>query len=174
MHGLIHVYTGEGKGKTTCGVGLALRSLGHDHKVVYAHFHKRPEKYGYNEINMLEKNGATIFGFAGGTPLFDKTRTDEDLVREVAEGIQTLRRYLATHQVDLLVMDEINISVASGWLKEAELLQFMADKPANLELVLTGRYAAEGVRQAADYVSVIQKEKHPFDAGVPSRKGIEF
>lgn len=172
--GLIHIYTGYGKGKTTCGVGLALRALGHNKKVVYCYFHKNPEKYGYNEIMMLEKCGAKVLGFAKGTPLFNKSLTFQELSTEVALGIDILKNMMLSEPIDLLVMDEILISIRDGYLAENALVEFIEYKPALMELVMTGRDATTTLKEIADYVSVIQKEKHPYDKGTMAREGIEY
>ncbi len=172
--GLIHIYTGDGKGKTTAAVGLAIRALGHGFRVCYAHFHKRPELYGYNEIQSLEKLGATIFGFTGGHPFCNKTLTREQLQREVREGLQFLSGYLTENEPDLLIMDEILISVRDGYLAEEELLDFISHKPEHTELVMTGRGATDKLIARADYVSHVSKVKHPYDQDIPSREGIEF
>lgn len=172
--GLIHVYTGDGKGKTTCAVGLALRALGHNKKVVYTHFHKEPEKYGYAEIAMLEKNGATVFGFANGCPMFNKDISVEQLSKEAEEGLVFLNEHLKNNHVDLLVMDEINISVFLKCLTTEQLIKFIDEKPEHTELVLTGRYATPEVMAIADYVSIINNEKHPYDKGLIGREGIEY
>lgn len=171
--GLIHIYTGDGKGKTTSAIGLALRSLGYDRKVVYVHFHKRPEVYGYKEIEMLKKNGAVIFGFGGPTPLCDDSCDLNVLKEEVQIGFQKIIDYIKTHDADMLILDEISISMSLDLISSEQMIDFMRDKPQKLELVLTGRYAKPEIIELADYVSVVQKEKHPYDQGVLSRKGIE-
>jgi len=172
--GLIHIYTGNGKGKTTCAVGLATRALGFGLKVCYASFHKRPELYGYHEIGMLAKFGATVHVFAKGHPHLDKSLDETEIRNDVANGIAQLRELIADDSFDMLIMDEILISVRDGYLAESELISFIKDKPARLELVLTGRGATASVIELADYVSEIQKVAHPYDKGITSRGGIEF
>lgn len=172
--GLVHIYTGDGKGKTTSAVGLAVRSLGHGLKVCYAYFHKQPEKYGYTEINMLQKLGATIYGFAKGHPFCDKNIFAENLKAEAPEGLSFLNSIIHSMHFDLLIMDEIIISVRDGYLPEDMLLDFIRNKPADLELVLTGRGATPQLMELADYVSTVTKIKHPYDNSIPCRKGIEF
>ncbi len=172
--GLIHIYTGDGKGKTTTSVGLAVRALGHNLKVCYAYFHKKPEKYGYNEINQLEKLGAQIYGFAKGHPFFDKDLKPEYFEQKCQEGIKTIEDEVFKTNYDLLIMDEILISVRDGFLAEKTLIDFIKKKPVNLELVLTGRGATEKVLELADYVSNVTKIKHPFDKNVQSREGVEY
>ena len=175
MSGLIHIYTGEGKGKTTASVGLAVRALGHGLKVCYAHFNKRPELYGYNEIQSLQKLGATILGFTEGHWSFNPKVTRESNREDVKNGLIQLAGFIQGEDLDLLILDEILISVRDGILAEDELLEFIAQKPAKLELVLTGRGgASDGLIEVADYVSYIQKVKHPFDRKIYSREGIEF
>lgn len=172
--GLIHIYTGEGKGKTTAAVGLATRALGHGLTVCYASFHKLPEKYGYCEIQSLEKLGATILSLAKGHPHMNKG-LDIDIIRkEVIEGLKTINE-LITHQTcDMLIMDEIIISVRDNFLEEAKLIDFIRNKPENLELVLTGRGATSGLIDLSHYVTRMDKIKHPYDTGITSRKGIEY
>lgn len=172
--GLVHVYTGEGKGKTTAAVGLATRALGFGLKVVYASFHKRPELYGYHEIRMLERMQARILVFAPGHPHLDKSLDTELIAREVEEGLGSLRALLQQDPPDLLVMDEILISVRDGFLDAQSLYDFVRSKPATTELVLTGRGATPEIIEMADYVSEVGKIKHPYDKGISSRGGIEF
>ena len=172
--GLVHLYTGTGKGKTTASVGLATRALGQDFKVVYAHFMKRPELYGYHEIDSLKKLGATVMGFTDGHPNFNKSVTPENLRKQVADALVYLTGFWQTSAPDLMILDEILICVRDGFLDEADLITFIESKPETMELVLTGRGATPGVIEKAHYVSEINKVKHPFDEGIPSRKGIEF
>lgn len=172
--GLVHLYTGDGKGKTTAAVGLATRALGHGYKVCYTSFHKRPEKYGYCEIQSLEKLGAKVICFAKGHPHMDKSLDSDEIGREALEGISILYDLLAKEKYDLLLMDEVLISVRDNYLSEDNLLEFIQKKPKNLELVLTGRGATPRVIELADYVTSMQKIKHPYDNGIMSREGIEF
>jgi len=174
MSGLIHIYTGTGKGKTTAAVGLAVRALGAGLKVCYSSFHKNPDKYGYHEIKNLEKLGAKILIFAKGHPHLDKSLDENVIKQDTVTGITELTKLLANEHFDLLIMDEILISVRDSYLCENDLLDFVKDKPLNLELVLTGRGATDALIECADYVSEIQKIKHPYDNGITSRKGIEF
>ena len=172
--GLIHIYTGEGKGKTTAAVGLAVRALGHGLNVCYVHFNKRPELYGYNEIQSLQKLGAIVVGFTEGHWSFNPKVTRESSREDVKNGLIELAGFIRGENLDLLILDEILISVRDGILSEDELLSFIAQKPVRLELVLTGRGATDGLVAVADYVSYIQKVKHPFDLKIYGREGIEF
>ena len=174
MRGLIHIYTGEGKGKTTAAVGLAVRALGHGMRVCYAHFNKQPELYGYNEIQSLKKLGATVLGFTNGHWSFNPSVTPESSRNEVHNGLMALLEFINNEKTDLLIMDEILISVRDGVLSEDELIRFIDQKPEHLELVMTGRGASAGLIEKADYVSYIQKIKHPYYQKILSRQGIEY
>lgn len=172
--GYIHIYTGTGKGKTTAAVGLAVRALGHGLKVTYVHFMKQPDVYGYTEIDGLKKLGATVMGFTDGHPFCNKSLTTELLREQMHEAMIALKDYLQASPPDLLILDEILITVRDGFLDEEALLRFIGQKPNDTELVMTGRGATERLIACADYVSEIQKIKHPFDRGITSREGIEY
>ncbi|MFI3289528.1 MAG: cob(I)yrinic acid a,c-diamide adenosyltransferase [Rikenellaceae bacterium] len=172
--GLIHVYTGDGKGKTTSAIGLATRVLGGGLKVCYTSFHKRPEKYGYTEMDSLRKLGATVINFAKGHPHLDRTLDPKVIKSEATEAIGRLSKLITEEHIDLLIMDEILISVRDNYITEDMLVAFIESKPSHMELVVTGRGATPRIIELADYVSNVQKIKHPFDSGVMSRKGIEF
>ncbi|MFR9578651.1 MAG: cob(I)yrinic acid a,c-diamide adenosyltransferase [Rikenellaceae bacterium] len=171
--GLIHIYTGDGKGKTTSAIGLAVRALGGGFKVCYTSFHKRPERYGYTEMDSLRKLGATVLNFAKGHPKLDRSIDPELTKRETKQAITQIEELLKENSFDMLIMDEILISVRDNYISEECLVDFIHNKPDELELVLTGRGATEGVIALADYVSYIKKERHPFDRGIASRKGVE-
>lgn len=172
--GLVHIYTGDGKGKTTASVGLATRALGNGMKVIYCSFHKHPEKYGYTEIDCLKKLGAQVFTFAKEHPHLDKDIDENAIRHEVSEAIDTLNWLLKNDQADMLILDEILISVRDNYLEENTLIDFIKNKPPHTELILTGRGATPNVMNLADYVSFVRKIKHPYDKGVFSRKGIEY
>ncbi len=172
--GKVHIYTGDGKGKTTSAVGLAVRALGHDLRVCYVYFHKQPEKYGYNEIQNLEKLGARILGFAKGHPHCDTSISPNNLKTESPQGLFELKELLEQDSFDLMILDEIIISVRDGYLEEDELLKFISGKPKHLELVLTGRGATERMIELADYVTNMTKIRHPYDYKITSREGIEY
>ncbi len=172
--GLVHIYTGEGKGKTTAALGLAIRALGGGFKVLYTSFHKRPERYGYTEMDALRGLGATVLNFAKGHPKLDRSIDPEVTKRESAEAIEQIKKFIVEQHFDMLIMDEILISVRDSYIDEQTLLEFIGNKPNDLELVLTGRGVTPSVIEVADYVSYIEKVKHPFDKGIASRKGVEY
>lgn len=172
--GLIHIYTGDGKGKTTSAIGLATRALGGGMRVCYVSFHKNPEKYGYTEMDSLRELGATVLNKAKGHPHLDRSIDSAVISREAQEAVEEILALVKSEKYDLLIMDEILISIRDNYVSEEQVINFIKSKPEDMELVLTGRGATEKVIELADYVSFIEKVKHPYDKGVLSRKGIEF
>ena len=172
--GLVHIYTGDGKGKTTADIGLSVRALGHGFNIVFASFFKRPNCYGYNEISMLKKQGATVFSISEGMPLANPQISHEEYQVSTKDGLTELQNFVQINKIQLLVLDEILIAIAYGYISEKELIEFIENKPVEMELVLTGRGATEGLKEVADYVTVLSNEKHPYDNGVISRVGIEY
>ena len=172
--GFTHIYTGEGKGKTTSSVGLAVRALAHGLKVCYSYFNKKPSKYGVTEVDFLEKLGAVVFWADAQHPSFNKLVTKESHSELTNKNFENLNKFIVENNFDLLIMDEILISVRDDFMKEKSLIDFIKNKPKKLELVLTGRGATESIIDLADYVSDIQMVKHPYQKGIKSRKGIEF
>lgn len=172
--GLIQVYTGNGKGKTTSAVGLAVRARGHNLNVCYIYFHKDPKRWGYGEHKILKKLGIDVFEFAKEHPHFYKKIDKNYMRKECLKGLGFIKKIYKENKYDILILDEINISLRDEFLKEEEVLEILRTKPENLELVLTGRNAHKKIIEKADLVSEIKKIKHPYDSGIYGRKGIEF
>ncbi|MFA5393990.1 MAG: cob(I)yrinic acid a,c-diamide adenosyltransferase [Candidatus Ratteibacteria bacterium] len=172
--GLIQVYTGDGKGKTTAAIGLACRARGHNLRVCYVSFQKDPERWGCGEHRVLKKLGVDVFGFAKKHPHFHKNTDPDDIRRECLKGVEFIKKIYQEKKYDILVLDEINVALCNGFLKEKEILDLMEKRPKNLELVLTGRNATKKIMEKVDLVSEIKKIKHPYDSGVKGRKGIEY
>ncbi|MCM8818292.1 MAG: cob(I)yrinic acid a,c-diamide adenosyltransferase [Candidatus Omnitrophica bacterium] len=169
--GLIEVYSGDGKGKTTAAIGLALRAKSHNLNVCFICFHKDIKRY--KEAEILRKVGIDIFSFAEKHPFFEKVDR-EKLRKECLDGLDFIKRIFKEKKYDIVICDEILISLRDGFLKEQEIIEIMEGKPENIELVLTGRYVTEKIIEKADLVSEIRKIKHPFDNGIKARKGIEY
>lgn len=172
--GLIHVYTGDGKGKTTAAVGLAVRARGHNLKVCYVYFHKDPERWKYGEHKILGEIGVDVIGFAEKHPHFYKSLKAGEIRKECLKGLEFIKMAYQKKRYDILILDEINISVRDGFLKEKEVMDIVRAKPEKLELILTGRGAAKNIIKKADLVSKIEKVKHPYDLRVQRRIGIEY
>ncbi|WP_227766124.1 cob(I)yrinic acid a,c-diamide adenosyltransferase [Zhaonella formicivorans] len=171
--GLVQVYTGNGKGKSTASFGLAVRAVGGGLKVYIIQFLKTGIDYG--EIVALSRFEPELCiksfgrkGFIRGTG-----PTDQDF--QLAEEAFALARQVAREgKVDLLILDEINTALYFKLLKLEEVLDFLAHKPEDLEVVLTGRYAPQEIIEAADLVTEMRMIKHPYEKGIAARKGIEF
>ncbi len=172
--GLIQVYTGDGKGKTTAAVGLACRARSYNLKICYIYFHKNPRKQGYGELKSLKKLGVDVYGFAKRHPDCYKKTDSSQIRKECLKALEFIRKIYKMNKYGVLILDEINISLRDGFLKENELLDILNSKPKDLELVLTGRGATGKIIQKADLVSRIKKIKHPYELGIRSRRGIEY
>ena len=174
--GLVHIYTGEGKGKTTASVGLAVRAAGQGFSVLFVQFFKE-DSASSGEKEFFRKSGSGIELIRSNSrhPMFTGPKTDLSAVKaSVVETFSKAREKTAGGGVDLLVLDEVLSAVNGGWIGVEEMLEFLDNRPPHLEVVLTGRNAPVELMQVADYVTEMLKIKHPFDAGVQARKGIEF
>lgn len=170
--GCVQVYTGNGKGKTTAALGLSLRALGRGLKVCFFQFIKGGGPYG--EQMLAEQLGDNFTIIQTGKPGWVNTKDiTED--RELAQqALEQARQLLASGRYDLFVCDEINGAVGFGLIDVEQVLELMAAKPSNVELVLTGRNADERVIAAADLVTEMREIKHYYKAGVMARQGIEL
>jgi cob(I)alamin adenosyltransferase len=170
MQGYVQVYTGDGKGKTTAALGLTLRAVGAGLKVYFGQFMK---KFDYSEIIGLRRLGdqVTLAQFGTGRYVIgDPKPEDIDAARQ---GLAQVRAALDSGLYDVVIADEANVAVACGLLSATDLLELIRDRPAHVELVLTGRGAVAEVMAAADLVSDMTPIKHYFQKGVTARKGIE-
>jgi len=172
--GLVQVYTGTGKGKSTAAVGQAVRAAGHGFKVGFISFFKDPEPFGYGEYKSLEKLGVRTFFLAKKHPHFHKELNPDDVRQQCSDALEFIKELFQDPSWDMLILDEINIAVRDGFLKEDEVLSLLEAKPEKLELVLTGRGATEKIIEKADLVSEMREVKHPYGQGTKSRKGIEY
>ncbi len=173
--GLIHVYTGDGKGKTTASFGLVIRALGHGKKVAIFSFLK-DSKTKYGEMKAFEKlfPELTYIRFENKSPLFDKRVTMEDLKKSVSESFEKAVKMIEENDYDLVVFDELNACLRYDLLDRERAINFFKNKPEKLELVITGRDAIPELIELADYVTEMKMIKHPYTKGVKARKGVEF
>ncbi|MFQ5442453.1 MAG: cob(I)yrinic acid a,c-diamide adenosyltransferase [Thermodesulfobacteriota bacterium] len=176
--GLVHIYTGEGKGKTTAAIGLAVRAAGHGLKVLFVQFFKEDSAPSGEKL-FIEKAGdpgMEILRSNCKHPFFTGSSTDEEEVRGAINSTFELvkKRVAEGKGIDLLVLDEIMAVVNGGWIGLDSLSDFLDNRPVGLEVVLTGRNAPPELVRTADYVTEMLKIKHPFDRGVPARRGIDF
>jgi cob(I)alamin adenosyltransferase len=196
--GLVQVYTGTGKGKTTASLGLALRAVGHNLKVVMIQFMKSGDTGELFAIERyvphisivqcgkeaLDEKQLKIFGFEGVEEKRRENKLTEDEVyvflpdeeeREACRrGVELAKKLVMSGTVDVVILDEINCVMDKNLVDVNEIVELIKNKPRHVELILTGRGAPEQILDVADYVSEIRRVKHPYDKGILARKGIEF
>jgi cob(I)alamin adenosyltransferase len=167
--GLVQIYTGEGKGKTTAALGLALRACGRGFKVCFIQFCKGRVS---GEHQFLEKYPVFEILYRGNSDIF---RAPEDILRKEAHDTLLLaEEKITSGQYNLIVLDEINIALYRNFITVEEVLALLDKRPASLELVLTGRYAHSELIKRADLVTEMRPLKHPYFENIPARIGIEF
>jgi len=172
--GMIHIYTGEGKGKTTAALGLAVRAAGSGKKVVLLQFLKGQHTSELDILNQIEQ--IKIMRLSKPYP-FLRDLTAEDKTMMTAEQNEMLQQALAmveAGECDMLILDEIMLAYQHHTVDKLLVHNLVEQKPAGLELVMTGRNARDYFIEQADYVTEMVKKKHPFDAGYEARKGIEY
>jgi cob(I)alamin adenosyltransferase len=173
MIGFIQVYTGNGKGKTTAALGLALRAAGHGHRTYVAQFLKGQPA---GEIEAAKRLAPLVrieqFGREGFVVVKDSP-DDEDVTRARA-GLEKALEAMLSGDCRIVVLDEVNTAVHFKILPEQEVLDFLDKRPAGVEVVLTGRYAPDSFIARADLVTEMKDVKHYYDRGVKAREGIEI
>ena len=174
--GLVIVHTGDGKGKTTAALGLAIRAWGSGLRVLILQFIKGGQRYGeLDTIKALQSVRDTIEVRQCGLGF---TRRDEERKAEhiaaAKEALREAEREILSGAWDLIILDEINYAVKFGLLETDDVLQLLEKKPPTLHLVLTGRDAQPEIIEAADLVTEMKIVKHPFQKGIKAQKGIEF
>ena len=172
MSGLLHIYCGDGKGKTTAAMGLAVRCAGSGRKVLLVQFlkdGKSSEFASLDRVPNIETVPQTrIFGFSW-------TRTPEEKAEAGVYYTGLLEdAFRRCGEFDLLILDEVLGACSTGMVDEGRLLELLERKPDALEVVLTGRGPSQALQDRADYVTEMKMVKHPFEKGVPAREGIEF
>jgi len=168
--GFIHVYTGDGKGKTTAALGLALRAAGAGWPVFFGQFAKCGE---FSEMAALERFADRVTVRQFGAEYFIEDLPEEADVDRAASGLCELREAIFSGDYRLVVLDEINCAVGLGLLPLVDVLSLMDEKPEDVELVLTGRWARDEVIDRADLVTEMREVKHYYQEGVVARTGIE-
>lgn len=172
MRGLVHVYTGPGKGKTTAALGLALRASGHGKKVYIIQFMKGRIDYG--ELKACKDNpNITIEQF--GRPQFvDRENPEKEDLDFAKQALEKARQVMVSGEYHILILDEINVALDFNLVKLEDVIDLIENKPEEIELILTGRNANPEVSKIADYVTEMLAIKHPYEEGQVGRKGIEF
>lgn len=173
--GKIYLYTGTGSGKTTNAIGLAIRSVGHKHKVVIVQFMKAWKNTGEYKIRkkLAPYYQIYMFGRYGKIKGWVNLKNPEEVDKKYAEeGLKFAYEIVKKEKPNLLVLDEINLAVAIGLLKAKDVIKFLDKRPKNLDVVLTGRYAPKELIGKADFVNEIIDRKHPKI--IPVCRGIQY
>ena len=171
--GLVQVYTGNGKGKTTAALGLALRAVGHGLKVFVIQFMKGNINYG--ELESVKKLSPYLTIKQMGRETFvSKTNPDPIDIKMAQEGFALAEQAIKNREFDIVILDEINVAIDYGLIPLADLLHLIDSKPHTVELILTGRNARPEILEKADLVTEMVDRKHYYDKGIPARKGIEI
>jgi cob(I)alamin adenosyltransferase len=169
--GLVQIYTGNGKGKTTAALGLALRALGAGLKVYLGQFIK---KGAYGEIKALRRFHPNIVIRQYGHGRFVRGKPDPADIQCTQKGLNDLERAMTSGKYDLVIADEIICAINAALISTKDVLCLIDKKPASVELVLTGRNAPRQIVKHSDLVTEMRKIRHPFDKGIGGRKGIEY
>jgi cob(I)alamin adenosyltransferase len=171
--GHVQVYTGDGKGKTTASLGLVLRAAGYGHRSCIVSFLKGDPNYG--ELRFMREHMPMVdYHLAGLMAFADPSNPSPEQLEIAAEGMRIAREAIAGGEYHVVVCDELNVAIAIGLVKEADVLAMLEQRPEHVEVVITGRDAPDAIVEAADLVTEMRLVKHYYDAGVPARRGIEF
>ena len=170
--GLIQVFTGNGKGKTSAALGSILRATGHGLKVFIVFFMKG--KYPYGEFRSLPRLPNVEVASFGLRCLIDRNNINPEEIKQAELALQTAREAMLSGKYDMVILDEVNVAVYFKLIPLDDVIELIEEKPPEVELILTGRYAEGAVIERADLVTEMMKVKHPYDKGVKARKGFEY
>ncbi len=171
--GLIQIYTGDGKGKTTAAVGISVRAKSRGLRVLFVQFFKETDSE--SEIAALECFGIKTLNFEEvKSPLFNPDLDKSILRVKMMEALSIIKGIWEKDSYDMIVLDEFICLISEGILTDDEALAFLGSKPFHLELILTGKGATQRIMEVADYVTFMKNVKHPYDKKMAARKGIEF
>ncbi len=176
-HGYIQVYTGNGKGKTTASLGLAMRALGRNWKVLLIMFTKGGNDYGelisFQNLSPMIKNNLKIIQ-AGLDRIVYSNNINEKDKEAIQKGWLVAKKAILNNEYNMVILDEANIAISLGLIDIDEVVEVLKNKPEQMEIVLTGRDANPRITELAHLVSEIKPVKHYWDTGIAARKGIEY
>jgi cob(I)alamin adenosyltransferase len=170
--GMVEVFTGEGKGKTSAALGMILRALGHGLRIHIVFFMKGSFPYG--EQKTLSQLPNVTFKKFGFETFCDPANIKLEEKEQAQDALLASREAMLSGDYDMVILDEVN--VATGWklIDISQVVQLIKDRPENVELILTGRHADPRIIELADVVTNMAKVKHPYDRGILSRKGLDY
>jgi cob(I)alamin adenosyltransferase len=170
--GLVQVFTGNGKGKTTAALGTIIRAAGHGLRSFIVFFMKGDYQYGeYDALRKLPNIDIRQSGFRRFT---DPNNIRPEDMEQAESALAAAREAMLSGRYDLVVLDEVNVALEYQLIKPEGVMELINKKPENVELILTGRYADSNIIEMADLVTEMVKVKHPYDQGINARKGIEY
>jgi len=176
-HGYIQVYTGNGKGKTTASLGLAMRALGRCWKVLIIMFTKGGNDYGelnsFRNLSPQISQNLTIVQAGLDRIVYSDNKNNDDAT-EIKKGWELAKNAIKNHEYNLIILDEANIAIDLGLIDLEDVVNVLKNKPEEMEIVLTGRNANKKIIELAHLVSEIKPIKHYWDTGIAARKGIEY
>lgn len=173
--GLVIVYTGNGKGKTTAALGMALRAAGYNYKISMIQFIKGSWHYGeMTSSKRLEPEFELTAVGKGFVGIIDDKSPLEDHKRIAQEALQLCKEKIGSEKYDIIILDEINYAINLGLIQLADVLDLIKNKPQKLHLVLTGNHAKNEILEIADLITEMREIKHPFKSGIKAKKGVDF
>lgn len=173
--GLVIVYTGKGKGKTTAALGMVLRAVGYNYKICMIQFIKGSWHYGeMTSSKRLEPEFELTAIGKGFVGIIDDKSPIETHKQIASEALSVSREKIKSKKYDIIILDEVNYAINLGLIKLEEVLNLIKIKPPSLNLVLTGNYAKKEIIEVADLVTEMKEIKHPFKLGIRAKKGIDF
>jgi cob(I)alamin adenosyltransferase len=170
--GLVEVFTGDGKGKTSAALGVVMRALGHGLRAHITYFMKGD--YPYGERRILSDLPNVSFASFGHPEFVDPSNVKPEEIEQAKQALADAREAMLSGGYDLVVLDEVNLAAAWNLIELEEVLKLISDKPPNVELILTGRRADARLVKQADLVTEMLKIKHPHDEGITAREGIDY
>lgn len=172
--GFIQIYTGNGKGKTTAAIGLAIRAAGAGLKVFWGQFFKKG-RFEVNEEKILKKiKNIKFVRFDQDSPFFNKKINFKKIKSKILKDIKKVFKIISSQKYNIIILDEFTYLIKYGILNKKEIIKKIIEKPQNVEIVITGRYADKDLIKIADLVSEIKNKKHYFNKKIIARRGIEF
>lgn len=170
--GLVEIFTGDGKGKTSAALGIVLRALGHGLRVHIVYFMKG--HYPYGEQETLSRLPGVSFSRFGQLSFVDPENVKEEEKEQAEQALLAAREAMLSGDYDLVILDEVNLAAAWKLVEVDKVIELIKEKPERVELILTGRHADARLVEVADLVTEMVEVKHPYKRGVLSRKGIDY
>ncbi len=173
--GLIIVYYGNGKGKTTAALGVALRSIGYDHNVCMIQFIKGEWDYGeLYSSNKLKPNFELIVTGKGFVGIIDDDHLIDEHIQSSKNALKIAREKISSNKYNTIILDEINYALKLNLITENEVISLLNIKPEELNIIMTGNHLSSKILELADLVTEMKEVKHPFKKGLKAKKGIDF